>query len=149
MSKEPVRKNIDGTDYIFGRLPVKQSLKQLMKIIKIAGPAIGSAANSSGASKVSVSSIIESDLDIEAIMKNLCASIEEDSVFEIIDIFMENVLFEAQPLSVIFEAHFSERGLGHLGKVVMEATKVEYGSFFAGKLGGLMENGLPGTTQES
>ena len=97
MGKEPVKKSIDGQDYIFGRLPVKQSLKQLMKIMKIAGPAIGAATKSSGVS--SVSSIMDSDIDLESIMKNLCDHLDEDSVFDIIDIFMKNILFEGKLLS--------------------------------------------------
>ena len=147
MSREPVKKSIDGQEYLFGRLPVKQSLKQLMKIMKIAGPAIGAAAGKSDVK--SVSSIMDSDVDIESIMKNLCENLEEDSVFEIIDIFMENILFNGTILSQVFEPHFSEHGLIHLGKVVVEAAKAEYGSFFGGKLGGMLNKDLPGTNQES
>lgn len=147
MGKEPVKKSIDDLDYIFGRLPVKQSLKQLMKIMKIAGPAIGAATKSSGVS--SVSSIMDSDIDLESIMKNLCNHLDEDSVFDIIDIFMKNILFEGKLLSDVFDAHFGEHGLIHLGKVVVEAAKAEYGDFFGGKLGGLVNANLPGTIQEN
>ena len=147
MGKEPVKKSIDGQDYIFGRLPVKQSLKQLMKIMKIAGPAIGAATKSSGVS--SVSSIMDSDIDLESIMKNLCDHLDEDSVFDIIDIFMKNILFEGKLLSDVFDSHFGDHGLIHLGKVVVEAAKAEYGDFFGGKLGRLVSVNLPGTTQEN
>ena len=143
---ELVKKSIDGKEYIFARLPVKHSLKQLIKIMKIAGPAIGAAANTKGVN--SVSSIMDSDVDIESVMKNLCDHLEEDSVFEIIDIFMANILFEGNKLIDIFDPHFGEHGLIHLGKVIIEATKAEYGDFFGGKLGGLMAESIPGMTPE-
>ncbi len=143
--KEPVKKSIDGKEYIFARLPVKQSLKQLMKIMKIAGPAIGIAVGSK-TSGASISSIMDKDIDIEAIVKTICDNLDEDAVFEIIDIFMADILFEGQPLINIFDVHFGEHGLIHLGKVIVEATKAEYGDFFAGKLGGLMAESPPGTT---
>lgn len=146
MSREPVQKSIDGINYTFCRLPVKQSMKQLIKIMKIAGPALGSAANSLDSG--SIASIMEADLDYESVISNLCDNLDEDSIDTIIDVFMQNTLHGATSLSEIFEPHFGEHGLIHLGKVVAQAAKVEYGNFFGGKLGKLVESGLPGMTQE-
>lgn len=146
MSKEPVRKSIDGIDYIFCRLPVKQSMKQLIKIMKIAGPALGAAANSLDTG--SVKSIMDADLDYELVVKNLCENLDEDAMDAIVDVFMKNTLYGANKVSDIFDPHFQEHGLVHLGKVVTAAAKAEYGSFFAGKLGSLVEGALPGMTQE-
>jgi len=149
MSNEPVKKSIGGVDYLFCRLPVKQSMKQIIRIMKIAGPAMGAAANSLDSLKGgSLSSIIDADLDFELVISNLCANLNEDSIDLIVDVFMENILVGAEPLINIFDPHFQEHGLGQLAKVVTEAVKVEYGSFFAGKLGGLMGNDNPGITLE-
>lgn len=147
MSQEPVTKTIDGKAYIFGRLPVRQSIKQLIKIMKIAGPALGVAANSLDSGDLA--SIMEADFDYEKVITNLCDNLGEDAVEQITDIFMANILFNGNTLIDIFDAHFQELGLVHLGKVVMEAAKAEYGSFFAGKLGNLTKQvEEPGMTQE-
>jgi len=133
--REPVRKMIDGEDYTFCLLPPRQSVRLLTKIMKIIGPALGTIVEGNDLSNLD--SVQDIDFDLSKAVSALFDHVNEDDVDMIIDALISQVIHKGTgDLSKSFDYHFQGR-LPHLFKVIGAALEVQYGDFFAGKLGDL------------
>jgi hypothetical protein len=141
--REPVRKVIDGEEYTFCQLPVKQSIRLLTRIIKFIGPSLGIGIHGEG-----IRSIADIEIDPGAIISNLCSRIDEQEIEYIIDALLSQVLHNGKGnLQQVFDAHFGGR-IPHLFKVVAAALEVNYGDFLGGVLEKIKENFRAAMIQE-
>lgn len=138
--REPVKKTIDGEEYIFCQLPPKKSMKLLTRILRIIGPALGVVVGD----KTKIDDIANLDIKPGMIVSELCSRLDENEVEHIVDTLLSQVHHCGKgELSKVFDEHFGGR-LPHLFNVVFAALEVEYSDFFDGKLGEVIQDLLKG-----
>lgn len=132
--KESVNKTIDGKDYTFGQFGAEQSIKVLVRLIKLGGPSFAKIL-SSGKEGVNLLEQNTEDMDISSAIMEFCSRLEEDLVVSTIKEFMTQVIYKAKnneeggPVINIFDAHFSGN-IFHMFKVFSAALGVQYSDFF-------------------
>lgn len=144
--REPVKKVIDGEQYTFCQLPPKKSLKLLTRILKIIGAPIGAAIGTwDGAGPAEdVENILDREIDLGAVVRQLCDRLDENDVEYIVDMLLSQVLHAGKgEVSKVFDEHFGGR-LTHLFKVIFAALEVEYADFFDGKFGDILRDIISG-----
>ena len=134
--REPIEKTIDGEQYTFYQLPPKKSLKLMTRLVRIIGAPISAALGDLPDGQVNLEMILESDLNLGAIVGALCDRLDENEVEAIVDALLSQVIHAGQgEVSKKFDVLFAGR-LPHLFKVLGAALEVEYGDFLA-ESGGL------------
>lgn len=142
--RETIEKSIDGKDYTFGQFGAEQSIKVLVRLVKLGGPAVAQML-SSGKDGVSLLEQNTKDMDIGSALMEFCGRLEEDLVVNTIKEFMSQVIYKSKgdeaggPVNNIFDAHFSGN-IFHMFKVFAAALGVQYSDFFdaIGGVQGLM-----------
>lgn len=127
-------KTIGEHTYLFGKLRARQSVKTLLRIMKIVGPALGAAYDSQG-DKETILDGIEAFGGIEEIITALVTNFEIDEIDDIMMILFDQVLLQGkpQPLSKIFDDHFDDNKQNII-PVFTETLRVNFSNFFKGRL---------------
>ena len=137
MSREIVKKTIDGRSYRFGRVSPMKSIKLLVKLARM----IGGSLNDSVKGISDVKDVLGSDIDIGTIVANLAEKLTEDKFQEIsLEILQQTQCLDEDNGGLIedegkFNFVFAKVDIGHIFEVMKEALTVEYGSFFVERLG--------------
>jgi len=127
MSRDLVKKVIDGETYGFQQFGAKQALKVLTRLTKIVGEPMALAFTAAkGEGKLSTRDI---DPDILAsAVRALMERLDEDNVVDLVETLTASHLL-CNGKQIVFDVHY-EGKLGHLFKVLMAALEVQYGNFF-------------------
>jgi len=149
MAKKEVSKTIDGKKYTFYQLPPRKSVKTLFRLMNIIGPSLGSVVGSAKDVKT-IEDLFSADIDLSKVLGSLFDRIDEDKVWGIMEDVLSQTICEDGKGEIDIDIHF-KGDIQTLFKVVFEAIKVEYGSFFAGKfdLEGALQGKGPDTIQGS
>lgn len=131
MGKRFIEKEIDGETYIFYMLKPRISLALLTKLFKMIGPGIGKAFPG----KIKTKDVLDSEVDIGSLIKELSDRMSYENIIEIVDILFTQVNHKGEGNLLegfAFDNLFSGR-LSHLSKVVFAALGVQYADFLQGK----------------
>ena len=142
--RENKTKTIDGEDFTFYQLNPFKANRLLIKLVKIAGPALGSLANSKDVK--GVQGLMDSDFDAKALLDSLCDKLDEDQVDSIFKELLSQVHHSGEG-SLEKEAAcdvFFKGKINLMYKVVFAALEAQFGDFFGanGVFAGLKVQGL-------
>lgn len=149
------KRTIDGNKYEFFQLPPKQSMRVLTKLLKVAIAPLGKAMGSVKGGKSEVDSILDRDIDFDALstaLSELSNRLDEDQVIEIFTSLMEysHCLDGGGSATNLSWEHPNFQGrVLHLIKVMKASVEVNYSDFFKGASDALGFAARRNTTQES
>ncbi|MCK5127628.1 MAG: hypothetical protein KAR42_15330 [candidate division Zixibacteria bacterium] len=128
--KENKTKTIDGQDFTFFQLNPFKANRLLIKLVKIAGPALGSLANSKDVN--GVQDLMDADIDAKGLLDSICEKLDEDEIEEMFKKLLSQVhCSEVGELSN--ESHCDTVFKGKISlmyKVVFAALEAQFGDFF-------------------
>ena len=128
--RDPITKTIDDYEYTFRQLNARKSVKLFARIVKIIGPSLGY-----GLEGQDLKNVMDKPLNYGSMIEKLCERIDEDAIMSIIMELLDQTTCKGiGEVTKAFDEHFGGQ-INHLMKVIVEAFKVEYGNFLAGKLG--------------
>jgi len=131
MGRKFFEKEIDGEIYTFYMLRPRISLSLLIRMIKMIGPGIGKAFPQ----EVKVKDVLDSDINIGGLFSELSNKLNDSELQSVIDILFEQIDHKGEGnlmKGMAYDNLFTGR-LKHLLTVTIEALKVQYSDFLAGK----------------
>lgn len=130
MGKEPIEKTIENETYIFYYLTPRISIKVLVKLTKIIGPALGAVFPED--KSIKINDILDMDIKIGDAINMLVEKIDADETQMIIDTLLTSIICKGRG-KLSEEAIYNELFTGNLKllfTIVKESLEVQYGNFF-------------------
>jgi hypothetical protein len=132
LARLQIDKTIDGKKYTIGQKTPSESLKQLTKLIKLAGIPLAKALDIK--SIKSMEKMVEEEFDFSELIISLVERLDEDDVLAtVIKILDQTLASPGGECDKHFDTIF-QGNLRHLMNVVIAALRVEYDSFFKDSL---------------
>lgn len=141
MQNQTVVHLIDGKGYEFYMMPPSKALRILIQLAKRALGPVGGALEGSGAS---LSDILQTKINLEAMLSRLAENLDADWAQQTILAILEHVVHEGGT-KIVFEVEFMGKLL-HLFKIIGKALEVNYSDFWEGLRVGLAS--APGPTPQ-
>lgn len=130
MGKEPVEKTIEKETYIFYYLTPRISMKVLVKLTKIIGPALGAVFPKD--KSIKINDILDMDIKIGDAINMLVEKIDADETQMIIDTLFASIICKGRG-KLSEEVVYNELFTGDLKllfAVLTKSLEVQYGNFF-------------------
>ena len=128
--KENKTKKIDEQDFTFYQLNPFKANRLLIKLVKIAGPALGSLANSKDVK--GVQDLMNADIDAKSLLDSICEKLDEDQIELMFKELLSQVhcsgvgeLSKEANCDAVFKGKISL-----MYKVVFAALEAQFGDFF-------------------
>lgn len=130
MGKEPIEKTIEKETYIFYYLTPRISIKVLVKLTKLFGPALGAAFPED--KSIKIKDILDMDIKIGDAINMLIEKIDANETQIIIDTLFASIICKGRG-KLSEEAVYNELFTGDLKLlfiILKESLEVQYGNFF-------------------
>jgi hypothetical protein len=133
--REEKQKTIDGIGYTFFRHMPKSSFKLFNRLMKIIAPTIAAGVGES----TSFKDAYDKDINLADAVKVLCQRMDEQEIDNIVGIILSKVMHNGSNEKSVkaagncrdnFDAAFINQSVVHIYKVILQALKVEYDTFF-------------------
>jgi hypothetical protein len=138
--REEKQKTIEGIGYTFFRHMPKSSFKLFNRLMKIIAPTIAAGVGESASFK----DAYDKDINLADAVKVLCSRMDEQEIDDIVGIILSKVTHNGSTEKSIkgagncrdnFDAAFMGQSVVHIYKVILQALKVEYDTFFGEGVG--------------
>jgi len=145
MDNSGIIRKVNGKSYQFFKLPVKKSIRILIRLAKIIGVSVGKALSTEDIKKEinkkktaqKKGGLLETDIDIGGFIDGLTGRLDEDEVIEIIEEILQFIhqhVKNQDYKKIDLEIDFQDN-LGDLVGVIKEALLINYSDFFGAAFG--------------
>lgn len=128
MPLDPRKTPIDGTEYEFYLLPVKEQLRLSTRFFKLGLAPIGKLLAAVASQKGKLADIFKTDFDFGAVLGLIADRLDEEEVLQIVESLLTSVRIASKPVTL--DGNFQGK-LTVLFKVLGEALQENFADFFA------------------